>query len=105
MSGSEPPGNAPDEVGHDLRTIHSRALLAYHPHHVFRGDVALIRTGEPIEDYFNEYMGWDRLIKGKIETTIIDGSDNDTIITDEPYNVILSLKVKEYLDKIGLPGP
>nr|HMT29415.1 hypothetical protein [Bacteroidia bacterium] len=46
-------------------------------------------------------LGWDRLIKGKIETTVIEGCNNDTIITDEPYNVILSLKLKEYLSHLS----
>jgi len=100
-----PPSNDHiEEMGHDLRTIHSQALLDYNPNHIYHGDLALFRTGEPIDSYFNEYMGWDRLIKGKIEITVIDGCDNDTIITDEPYNAILSQKVREYLDKNENPG-
>jgi len=93
------------ELGHDLRSIHSSALLNYNPTHIYGGDIAIIRTNEPIENYFNEFLGWDRLVTGKIETTVIDGSDNDTIITDEPFNTILSLKVKEYLDKTENQGP
>ncbi|MDQ3050719.1 MAG: amino acid adenylation domain-containing protein [Bacteroidota bacterium] len=92
------------QVGHDLRTIHSRALLNYHPTYVYQGDIAIIRTGEPIEQHFNKYLGWDRLVKGKIETTIINGSDNDTIITDEPYNSILAHKVMEYLENTDDSG-
>lgn len=91
--------NSENEIGHDLRTIHSVALLHYHPSHIYKGDLIIIRNALPIEYPYNEFLGWDRLIKGSIETTIIEGSDNDTIITDEPYNVILSLKVKEYLEK------
>jgi hypothetical protein len=44
-------------------------------------------------------MGWDRLVSGNIEISSIDGSDNDTIITDEPYNAILSGMVRERLDQ------
>lgn len=88
-----------DVVGHDLRTIHSLALLNYHPVEVYQGDITVIRTGEPIEEFFNEKMGWDRLVSGKIEISSIDGSDNDTIITDEPYNAILSGMVRDRLGK------
>ncbi len=86
------------QVGHDLRTIHSQALLDYQPEYIYNGDIAIIRTGEPIEQHFNKQLGWDRLVKGKIETTVINGCDNDTIITDEPYNAILASKVREYLE-------
>jgi thioesterase domain-containing protein len=89
------------EVGNDLRTIHSVALLNYHPVLTYKGNIFIFRTSEPIEKYFNDQMGWDRLVSGTIETTIIPGSDNDTIITDEPYNVILSQQVKAYLDKFS----
>jgi thioesterase domain-containing protein len=85
------------ELGHDLRTIHSVALLNYHPIHIYNGNLIIFRTADPIEDFYNENLGWDRLITGKIETVIIEGCDNDTIITDEPFNTILSLSVKSFL--------
>ncbi len=93
------------EVGNDLRTIHSLALLNYHPTHIYNGSLVIFRTADPIEAFYNEYLGWDRLIKGKIETTIIEGCNNDTIITDEPYNVVVSLKLKEYLDHLHSENP
>ncbi|MBK9049054.1 MAG: amino acid adenylation domain-containing protein [Bacteroidetes bacterium] len=86
-----------ESVGNDLRTIHSVALLNYHPVHVYSGDLVIFRTADPIEAFYNETLGWDRLVTGKIETTIIEGCNNDTIITDEPYNAIMALKIKEYL--------
>lgn len=89
------------EYGHDLRTIHSVALLNYHPTHVFHGNLFIFRTADPIESYYNEFLGWDRLVDGKIETTVIEGCDNDTIITEEPYNALLSRKVKKYLDELA----
>lgn len=93
------------EVGNDLRTIHSLALLNYHPSHIYNGPLVIFRTADPIEAFYNEHLGWDRLIKGKIETTIIEGCNNDTIITDEPFNVIVSLKLKEYLDRLHAENP
>lgn len=93
------------EVGNDLRTIHSLAILNYHPAHIYNGSLVIFRTADSIEAFYNEYLGWDRLIKGKIETTIIEGCNNDTIITDEPYNIILSLKLKEYLDRLHAENP
>jgi len=86
-------------VGHDLRTIHSLALLNYHPVDVYQGNITVIRTGEPLEEFFNEKMGWDRLVSGNIEISSIAGSDNDTIITDEPYNSILAGMVRDRLEK------
>jgi len=86
-------------VGHDLRTIHSLALLNYHPVEVYQGNITVIRTGEPLEEFFNEKMGWDRLVSGNIEISSIAGSDNDTIITDEPYNSILAGMVRDRLEK------
>jgi hypothetical protein len=90
---------AQEGVGHDLRTIHSLALLNYHPTEVYNGNITVIRTGEPIEEFFNEKMGWDRLVSGKIEISSIEGSDNDTIITDEPYNALLSQMVRIRLEQ------
>ncbi|MBL0343533.1 MAG: hypothetical protein IPP71_23355 [Bacteroidetes bacterium] len=88
------------DVGNDLRNIHSLSLLNYHPTHVYKGSLVIFRTSDPIEAFFDESLGWKRLITGTIETTVIDGCNNDTIITDEPYNAILSIKLKEYLDKL-----
>ena len=86
-------------IGNDLRTIHSLALLNYHPSHSYKGDLVIFRTADPIEEFYNEYLGWDRLITGKIETTVIAGCNNDTIITDEPYNAIMAVKIREYLER------
>lgn len=88
-----------ESIGNDLRTIHSLALLNYHPTHVYKGDLVIFRTADPIEEFYNEYLGWDRLISGKIETTVIAGCNNDTIITDEPYNAIMAVKIREYLER------
>lgn len=90
------PSNA---IGNDLRTIHSLALLNYHPTHSYKGDLVIFRTADPIEEFYNEHLGWDRLISGKIETTVIEGCNNDTIITDEPYNAIMAVKIREYLER------
>jgi amino acid adenylation domain-containing protein len=92
-------GNISEEgIGNDLRGIHSLALLNYHPVHVIPSGLFIYRTSDPIEDNYNEHLGWDRLIKGVIHTTVISGCDNDTIITDEPYNVTLSTRIKEHLE-------
>jgi len=85
-------------VGHDLRTIHSLALLNYHPTHIYHGSLVIIRSDEPIADFYEEDLGWERLVKGDIKVHVISGCDNDTIITDEPYNSELSLIVKQYID-------
>jgi amino acid adenylation domain-containing protein len=85
-------------VGHDLRTIHSLALLNYHPAHIYHGSLVIIRSDEPIADFYEEDLGWKRLVKGDINVHVIYGCDNDTIITDEPYNAELSLIVKQYIE-------
>ncbi|HEX5001325.1 MAG TPA: amino acid adenylation domain-containing protein [Bacteroidia bacterium] len=85
-------------LGHDLRTIHSLALLHYSPQKHFKGKLALFRNNEPIEAFYNDKLGWDRLVQGEITCDVIDGCDNDTIITDEPYNIELSLLIKHRLD-------
>ena len=87
----------PDYSDNDLRTIHSLALLNYHPKKKYEGDLLIIRTDEPIEAFYNDSLGWDRLIKGKIKIYVIEGCDNDTIITDEPYNIELSLIIRRSL--------
>ena len=89
------------EMGHDLRTIHSVALLNYHPDQVYHGNLVIFRTADPIEDFYNEYLGWDRLVTGSINTVIIEGCDNDTIITEEPYNIILSEAIREHLERVS----
>lgn len=93
------PSTSSFEAGHDLRTIHSKALMHYHPTEVFQGNLMVVRSGEPIEKDYNEKMGWDRLVAGQIEIRSVAGSDNDTIITDEPYNVELSAVFREFLAK------
>jgi len=85
-------------LGHDLRTIHSLALLHYSPQKQFIGSLSLFRNNEPIEAFYNTELGWDRLVKGAITCDVIAGCDNDTIITDEPFNVELSLHIKRRLD-------
>ncbi len=93
--------NKNDSIGNDLRTIHSLALLNYHPTHTYDGDLIIIRTDEPIDPYFNDVLGWDRLIKGKITSYVIAGCDNDTIITDAPYNIELAQIVRDHLAGSG----
>lgn len=93
------PSTSRFEAGHDLRTIHSKALMHYHPTEVFHGNLLVVRSGEPSEKGYNEKMGWDRLVSGQIEIRSVAGSDNDTIITDEPYNVELSSIFREFLAK------
>jgi aspartate racemase len=87
-----------EEIGHDLRTIHSLALLHYHPAIRYDGNLVIFRNSGPVEYPYNEYLGWDRLVSGSIRHHIIEGSDNDTIITDEPYNAVLSCIVRDYLE-------
>lgn len=84
-------------LGHDLRSIHSLALLNYHPVQIYQGDITVIRTGEPLEAFYDEKMGWKRLVTGKIEISSIAGCDNDSIITKAPYNITLSCMVRDYL--------
>ncbi len=88
------------ETGNDLRNIHSLALLNYHPTHRIHTNLYIYRTDDPIEKHFNEHLGWDRLVKGGIYTTIVPGSDNDTIITDEPFNVLLSKSIGDHLHNL-----
>jgi hypothetical protein len=57
----------------------------------------VIRTGEPLEAFYDEQMGWKRLVSGKIEISAIEDCDNDSIITQAPYNITLSHKVHDYL--------
>lgn len=90
-------------IGNDLRSVHSLALLNYHPAHQYRGDLTIIRTDEPIEDLYNDVLGWDRLVKGEIRSHVIEGCDNDTIITDHPYNKELSLIIRDNLRRLE-PG-
>jgi amino acid adenylation domain-containing protein len=85
------------QIGNDLRSVHSLALLNYHPVHTYNSSLTIIRTDEPIEDFYNENLGWDRLIRGQIRSHIIEGCDNDTIITDHPYNMKLSVIIRDHL--------
>jgi acyl carrier protein len=91
-----------DPMQEDIRFIHTLALMNYAPKHIYNGDLFIIRTGGPIEDpeFYDDTLGWKRLVKGKVEILQVDGSDNDTIIEDSLYNSQLSTLLKKKMDEV-----
>jgi amino acid adenylation domain-containing protein len=86
----------------DIRFIHTVALMNYNPKQKYNGDLFIIRTGGPVEDaeFYDEILGWKRLVTGKVEIVQVEGSDNDTIIEDNLYNSQLSLFLKKKIDEV-----
>jgi thioesterase domain-containing protein len=84
----------------DIRFIHSLALIQYDPKHVFEGDVFVVRAGGPVEDpeYYDETLGWKRLVKGQIRLAQVEGSNNDTIVERTEYNSRLAALIREQLE-------
>jgi len=91
-----------DPVQEDIRFIHTLALMNYNPKGLYKGDLFIIRTGGPVEDaeFYDNTLGWKRLVKGKIEILQVDNSDNDTIIEEEKYNSQLASLLKNKLDEV-----
>jgi amino acid adenylation domain-containing protein len=91
-----------DPMQEDIRFIHTVALMNYHPKQSYDGDLFIIRTGGPVEDpeFYDDTLGWKRLVKGKVEILQIENSDNDTIIEEEQYNSQLASLLKNKLDEV-----
>ena len=86
----------------DIRIIHTLALMHYNPVRQYRGDIFIIQAGTEVEDpeFYDETLGWKRLVKGKIEIAKVAGSNNDTIIEDNLYNSQLSNLIKNKLEEV-----
>lgn len=102
---SKPSANIPDQKEketEDIRIIHTLALINYNPQKQFEGDIFAIRAGGPIEDpeFYDDTLGWKRLVKGSVDIVQVEGSNNDTIIEDDLYNSQLSLLLKNKLDEV-----
>lgn len=82
----------------DIRYIHTVALLNYKPKSTYNGNITLIRTGEETASHYNEQLGWDKYIKGKLTIEFVPESDNDTIVTEEKYYSQLAAIVKKGLE-------
>jgi thioesterase domain-containing protein len=92
-----------DPIQEDIRFIHTLALMNYNPKQIYNGDLFIIRTGGPVEDseFYDESLGWKRLVKGKVEIVQVEGSDNDTIIEEQQYNSQLASLLKNKLNQVS----
>ena len=91
-----------DPMQEDIRFIHTLALMNYNPKQTYNGDLFIIRTGGPVEDseFYDDTLGWKRLVKGRVEILQVENSDNDTIIEEEKYNSQLATLLKNKLDDV-----
>lgn len=91
----------------DIRIIHTLALMHYNPKKIYNGDIFVIQAGNEVEDpeFYDNTLGWKRLVKGKIEIAKVAGSNNDTIIEDSLYNSQLSILIKNKLDEVRKHTP
>jgi hypothetical protein len=85
----------------DVRWVHSVALLSYQPKDIYDGNAVLVRTGEEVAKYYDDYLGWQRLINGKINLYVVPGSTNDSIITEEQYFSQLGKILNDEISKAG----
>lgn len=85
----------------DIRWVHSVALLNYQPQSLYNGNITLVRTGEEVAKHYDEFLGWQRLVNGKINLHVIPGSDNDSVITDEKYYEQLGKLLSNELSKLN----
>ncbi len=85
----------------DVRWVHSVALLSYQPKDIYNGNAVLVRTGEEVAKHYDNYLGWQRLINGKINLHVVAGSTNDSIITEEQYFSQLGKILSDEISKAG----
>lgn len=92
-----------DPIQEDIRFIHTLALMNYQPKQQYNGNLFVIKTGGPVEDpeFYDNTLGWQRLVNGKVEMMQVEDSNNDTIIENNLYNSQLAQFIKNKLDQIN----